>query len=268
MKKLSIITICLNEPNVEKTCESIVNQTWQDFEWIVVDGGSNADTLAIFEKYKGRIDKFISEPDEGIYDACNKGIKLASGEFVNFMNAGDCFYDDVVLEKLLDITALKDEADIYYGQSVMYHNAHKYETSKHPKNVSLAFFLSNNINTQAMFIKKELFLKYGFFDKQYKIAADNERWLCFLSNKVVFKSVPIIVAIYNMNGISNSKVAAIEAKNVRSHYLTHFTQEEIEEIENTKPTYKWLQLIFSIKNSLLKGYKIITIFGFRIKIKK
>lgn len=85
MKKLSIITICLNEPNVEKTCESIVKQTWRDFEWIVIDGGSNADTLAIFEKYKGRIDKFISEPDEGIYDACNKGIKLASDEFVEWL---------------------------------------------------------------------------------------------------------------------------------------------------------------------------------------
>ena len=69
MNKVTIITICYNEPNLEQTCESIVNQTWQDFEWIVIDGGSNKETLDVFEKYKHRIDKFVSEPDNGIYNA-------------------------------------------------------------------------------------------------------------------------------------------------------------------------------------------------------
>ena len=98
MKKLSIITICYNEPDLEKTCRSIVNQTWQDFEWIVIDGGSNEETLAIFDKYKYRIDKFVSEPDNGIYNACNKGIKLAESEYVQLLNAGDSYYDTKVLE--------------------------------------------------------------------------------------------------------------------------------------------------------------------------
>ena len=114
MKKLSIITINYNEPNLKKTCESIVNQSWQDFEWIVIDGGSNEKNLAIFEQYKHRIDKFISEPDNGIYDAYNKGINLATGEYLNFMNAGDCFYSDKILERFI---AQNSKADILYGDT-------------------------------------------------------------------------------------------------------------------------------------------------------
>ena len=77
MPKLSVITVCYNEPNLEKTCESIVNQTWQDFEWIVIDGGSNQETQKIWDKYKYRIDKFVSEDDNGVYDAMNKGNYLS-----------------------------------------------------------------------------------------------------------------------------------------------------------------------------------------------
>ena len=99
MKKLSIITICYNEPNLEETCKSIVNQTWQDFEWIVVDGGSNEETQKIWDKYKYRIDKFISEPDNGRYNAMNKGIAQAHGEFLNFMNSGDFFYNNLFIRK-------------------------------------------------------------------------------------------------------------------------------------------------------------------------
>ncbi len=266
MKKLSIITICLNEPDLEKTCESIVCQTWQDFEWIVLDGGSNAQTLAIFEKYKGRIDKFISGKDGGIYDAYNKGVALASGKFLNFMNAGDSFYHKNVL-KFFDISAQDDDADVYYGQTNFFYQdkLKRVELSHHPKNVSRNYFILEVPNTQAMFIKKELFDKYGLFDRRYKIAADYDRWLCFFTNKAVFKSIPVVVAIYNMYGISTSKSTAIEIRNIKHNY---FTQEEIERGENALPMkYKWLELLFSIKNTPLITYKIITILGFRIKIR-
>ena len=94
MTKISIITVCYNEPNLEKTCESIINQTMQDFEWVVIDGGSNEETQNIWNKYKHRINTFVSEPDNGIYDAYNKGVKLATGDYIIFMNAGDCFYEN------------------------------------------------------------------------------------------------------------------------------------------------------------------------------
>lgn len=94
---LSIITVCLNEPLLQRTCESIVNQTFQNFEWIVIDGGSNEATLNIFERYKYRINYFVSESDGGIYFGMNKGIQQAHGTWLNFMNAGDLFINYNIL---------------------------------------------------------------------------------------------------------------------------------------------------------------------------
>lgn len=121
MKKLSIITICYNEPHVEDTCKSIVNQTWQNFEWIVIDGKSNEETLNIFEKYRYRIDTFISEPDKGIYNAYNKGIKLARGEYVQFLNAGDSFYSHDALN--IFFSKVKRSASVLYGILRLINNA-------------------------------------------------------------------------------------------------------------------------------------------------
>ena len=91
--QLSIVTVCYNEKDIGRTCESIVSQSCQDFEWIVVDGGSTDGSLEVIKHYKERIDILISEPDNGIYDAMNKGIRLAKGKWINFMNGGDTFAD-------------------------------------------------------------------------------------------------------------------------------------------------------------------------------
>ena len=94
MPKISIITICYNEDRVEDTCKSVIAQTFKDYEWIFIDGGSNEKYLEIHDKYKSYMSVFISEKDSGIYNAMNKGLSFATGEFVVFMNAGDCFYDE------------------------------------------------------------------------------------------------------------------------------------------------------------------------------
>lgn len=95
--QLSIVTVCYNEKDIGRTCESIVSQSCQDFEWIVVDGGSTDGSLEIIKHYKERIDILISEPDNGIYDAMNKGIRLAKGKWINFMNGGDTFADNCIV---------------------------------------------------------------------------------------------------------------------------------------------------------------------------
>lgn len=204
MKKLSIITICYNSPNLRATCESIANQSMQDFEWIVIDGGSNNETLAIFEQYKWRIDKFISEPDSGIYDAYNKGTKLASGGgYLNFMNAGDSFYDDKVLERFV---AYNSNADICFGNvNIVYDNKEKVIIYPDfaPFWADGTFLIGDNINTQSAFIKRELFDKYGLFDTQYKIASDYDRWLKFCAKGRTFCHLPFVVANYDMSGISS-----------------------------------------------------------------
>ena len=203
MKKLSIITICYNEPNLEKTCESIVNQTWQDFEWIVVDGGSNEETQKIWNKYKHRIDKFISESDNGIYNACNKGIKLASGEYIQFLNAGDMYYNLDVLKTIFMQNSYVD--DVIYGeQNEVYTDSSKNHISKQP-NVNTQFLVTNCIQTSAAFIKRELFNRYGLFNESYKIVSDYEQWIIFYKNGVKFRHINTVVTIFDKQGISSSE---------------------------------------------------------------
>ena len=101
MTKISIITINYNDKiGLSKTINSVLNQSWQKFEFIVIDGGSNDGGLEVIEQHKDKIDYWVSEPDKGVYNAMNKGIKVAKGEYLIFMNSGDTFYDDNVLEKI------------------------------------------------------------------------------------------------------------------------------------------------------------------------
>lgn len=267
MKKLSIITICYNEPNLEKTCESIMNQSWQDFEWIVIDGGSNDETLAIFDKYNSRIDKFVSEPDNGIYDACNKGINLATGKYLNFMNAGDSFFDSNVLEKFIKQNT---SADILYGNTMMIFRDKPNRVLTYPKIIDIAFFVNNNICTQSVFIKSDLFKTYGLFDIHYKIASDYDRWLKFLSESRSFCHLSFIVSNYDMNGISSAQYTQeLLQKENREILLKYFSQEEIDKVlETRKIEYKPIEYLFSIKNNWTKSHKIITIFGIQFKINR
>ena len=110
---LTIITVCFNiKDEIERTCQSIVNQTWQNFEWIVIDGGSTDGTVDILKKYSDRINILVSEPDKGIYNAMNKGIKLSHGEWLNFMNGGDRFTSNDVLKEVF--SGKEYSADVLY----------------------------------------------------------------------------------------------------------------------------------------------------------
>ena len=113
---LSIITICKNEPYIDETCKSILNQSNQNFEWIVIDGASTDNTLDKLSKYKKRMDIFISEEDNGVYSAMNKGINHAHGKYLLFMNGGDLFYNTEVVKMVLPYLN-RGHVDIFYGDS-------------------------------------------------------------------------------------------------------------------------------------------------------
>lgn len=200
---LSIITICYNEKQIERTCKSIVNQTWQNFEWIVVDGGSTDGTLDILNKYKDRINILISEPDTGIYNAMNKGIKLATGTYLNFMNGGDAFYENTVLEKVFKDKTYTD--DVLYGNYCGIHNNIQRPYLCPPK-IEPEMWLYRTINHQSSFIKKEAFNKYGFYNENYKIASDFEQFVLFHKNNCSFKYLPLTISLFDMEGISNSNI--------------------------------------------------------------
>lgn len=201
---LTVITVCYNEKEVERTCKSIINQTFQNFEWIVIDGGSNKETLETLNKYKNRMNIFVSEKDTGIYNAMNKGIALSEGKWLNFMNAGDTFFEDETLEKIFvkNILFLKD-TDVIYCDSFYHGNDGSIKAGNFPEKLNYAFWNINCINHQAAFIKKALFEKFGTYDEQYKICADCEKFLQFQKEGCKFKHLKITASNFFLNGCSN-----------------------------------------------------------------
>ena len=214
MKKrptLSIITICYNiKDEIARTCESIVNQTWQDFEWIVVDGGSTDGTVEVLKKYQNRMSVFISEPDKGVYNAMNKGIKLAQGKWLNFMNGGDCFAANDVLEKVFKDK--KYDADILYGYANVIGVNDSTCLKEHPDNISKIFLKKNTICHQASFIRKTIFKDFGLYDETLKISSDWEKFVRAFVAKRKFQKVYTVVCDFYLGGLSMNQKKINEEK--------------------------------------------------------
>lgn len=199
---LTVITVCFNEAKkIAETCESIVNQSRQDFEWIVVDGGSTDGTLEILKKYEDRISVLVSEKDNGIYNAMNKGIALARGKYLNFMNGGDCFFDCFAIEKFFELYDPDLPADVFYGDMQRIRGKHV-KTFRFPDYITKSYLLENTINHQAAFIRKELFDRYGLYDERYKIISDCERFIVFKENKCSFVHIPYVISKFDGEGVS------------------------------------------------------------------
>lgn len=214
---ISIITVCLNEPNLERTCESIVNQTFQDFEWIVIDGGSNAATLAVFEKYKSRIDFFVSEPDGGIFDAMNKGGRLARGEWINFMNAGDCFINSEILSALFSPEQHEVDCGVVYGDHVV-NDSDVLVQAPHTNKSDMYL---KTICQQAAFIHRSVLEKYAF-DECFKICADWDLWYRLFIGGVRFVKLETTITRFYENGASHRDQKAFfeELSRVRAKYYS------------------------------------------------
>lgn len=199
--KISVITICYNEKNVEETCISVVNQTFEDFEWIVIDGGSNNDVLNIFQKYKDRINIFISEKDNGIYNAMNKGIKLSKGDYLLFLNAGDSLFDK---NSLIKVSRFLGKEDIIYGNLKTIQNG-KSNIQKFPQKIPYYWLAYYALPHPSSFFKKELFDKHGLYNENYKIVSDWEKYIEFIDiNKCSYRHIPITVSTFYCNGISST----------------------------------------------------------------
>lgn len=168
---LSVITVCYNsEQFIEKTVESVLQlkSVLHDMEYIIVDGKSKDRTLAILSKYKAQIDKIVSEPDKGIYDAMNKGVALANGEWVCFMNSGDTFYNPIDLNKLAHILMENSEKSVVYGNWIM-----DFGSKKVKKTAASIEFMEKEMpfNHQASFARSDELRKHPF-NLHYKIVAD------------------------------------------------------------------------------------------------
>lgn len=201
---LSVITIVYNNvKHIERTLLSVIHQTYSDIEFIVIDGASNDGTIAVLEKYKNHFSEFISEPDRGIYDAMNKGLALAKGDYVIFMNSGDEFYEPQTVAQVFLTQAF---ADVYYGETEMLDEQLKSQGKRRhevPKNLNLqSFKYGMSVSHQAIYIKRSLTKPYN---PQYQLSADIDWILDALSKAKTVVNTNRYVAKYLMGGMSKKR---------------------------------------------------------------
>ena len=201
MKTISIITINYNDDiGLAKTIESVVNQSYMDFEYIVIDGGSNDDSLKVIDKYKDKISFWVSEKDGGIFNAQNKGLKIAKGEYCLFLNSGDFFVNNFVLQTVAQINA---KEDIIYGDM----NINWGTTTtlgKMPEHISFEHMLLDTIWHPVSFIKSNLLRECGGYNEKYKMVADYDFFFkAIISRSVSTKHISVVIAEYNTEGLSS-----------------------------------------------------------------
>lgn len=203
MIKISVITVVFNDvKNIEKTILSVINQNSQSFEYLVIDGGSNDGTLEVIQKYKDRINLIVSEPDKGLYDAMNKALKFANGEWVYYLNSNDEFLEDKILlniEKKLD----KENDVIQFNCKVENNNGKEEYVRRYPSDVE-EIKKWPCIQHQSTFTKRDEILKLKGFDLSYSILSDYDLFLRFYTKSKKFKFFKdIYIAKYNSEGISS-----------------------------------------------------------------
>ena len=201
--KLSIITVNRNNAEgLEKTILSVINQKFTDYEYIIIDGNSTDDSIEIINKYSEHISFWVSEPDSGIYNAMNKGIKKANGEYVIFMNSGDCFFNNYSLEKIFSVEQIED---FLIGETIINWKYFK-ERTRIPSKLTSYHLMTESVSHQATFIKRKLFDEIGYYDESLMICSD---WkfvlIAFVKYNKSIKKLTETIALIDVNGISNSK---------------------------------------------------------------
>lgn len=201
--KLSIITINYNHADgLLQTIESVINQSYQDFEWIIIDGGSKDGSRELVEQYQEHLSYWCSEPDKGVYNAMNKGIAQAHGDYLLFLNSGDYLCDKAVLQEVVNKGF---DADILVGYiyrekkgKMLLDKGHNIDT------LSATDLLMNSLPHQATFIRRELFDKYGLYDESYRIVSDWKFFmLTIVFGNVSIKSLEMPITVYECDGISD-----------------------------------------------------------------
>lgn len=196
--KFSIITVCKDsEATIKDTINSVFSQTYKDFEYIIVDGVSRDKTLDIVRKYN--IDKVISESDSGLYDAMNKGIKAASGDYLFFLNSDDTFLNSHVLES---VSKSPNKELLYGDQAFLNKKNSEISIRKHNK-MNKLYLMKNTPCQPATFYRRDVFEKYGYFDTDFRIVSDHEWFLrVFLKHNISSHYLGFPITAFNTGGLS------------------------------------------------------------------
>lgn len=220
--KLSVITINRNNADgLDKTIQSVINQSCKDFEYIVIDGNSTDHSIDIIKKYNSNINYWVSETDKGIYNAMNKGIAKANGNYVLFLNSGDYLVNNDVLKSVFD---QHQTADILYGNMQIDWGNGKITFGKMPDKITFKQMYIDTLWHPVSFIKKTLFDKYGLYNEIYKVVADYDFFFkVIIINNVTTYHVNLDIAMYNLNGLSslpeNKALEQAERRKVIESYL-------------------------------------------------
>ncbi|AXA34698.1 glycosyltransferase [Francisella adeliensis] len=199
---VTIITVVYNGGEfLESTIKSVINQSFKNYEYIIIDGGSSDGTLDIIKKYSSYISKWVSEPDNGIYDAMNKGIELANGRWLNFMNAGDSFYSNEVLEDVFE-NNFSDGIGVIYGNTDIGHKILKYKQSLDLKSMSLGMMLCH----QSTFYRLNEAIRYNL---EYKICGDQDFTMQYFYKDKQARYLDMTISKYDLDGISSQSLNKI-----------------------------------------------------------
>ncbi|WP_290453007.1 glycosyltransferase family 2 protein [Duncaniella muris] len=215
--RISVVTVCYNAVDcIEQTMLSVLDQTYHDIEYIIIDGGSTDGTVDIIKKYADRLAYWISEPDKGIYDAMNKGIAVATGDYINFMNAGDTFRDQSSIYTYVDV--IKPESEIIYGDVIIkYHSRFQYRKPLWLDHLSECLPFCH----QSVIVKTGL-LRDRQFDTSYRILGDYDFFYSCYKRGLCFQYIPEALSVYDSTeGVSKDCLSEIMAEKFRIWGIEH-----------------------------------------------
>jgi glycosyltransferase involved in cell wall biosynthesis len=212
---VSIITIVFNgEKHVEQAITSVIQQSYQNIEYIVIDGGSTDQSISIIKKYESKIHAWVSEPDNGIADAFNKGLERASGDIIGFINADDWYEPDAIQKVVEHLNG----SDVVYGDLRLWKDG-KVDFVIEGDHTHLEDEMS--LNHPTVFVRKTLYDQFGYFDIHYKCAMDYELMMRFKFNHCRFRHIPCVIANMRWGGVSDNKwlLGCRETRRIKNTYL-------------------------------------------------
>lgn len=249
--KLSIITINYNNrEGLKKTIESVLSQTFTDYEYIIIDGGSTDGSRELIEQYQDLLAYWCSEPDKGIYNAMNKGVQHAHGEYVNFMNSGDCLHNENTLKEVFE--GKEYEEEIVTGQLLNMDTGKLLR--KYEENI-LLYIVKSTLNHQGSFIRREWLQKYPY-DENLKIVSDWKFWVeTIILDKARVRIIDTIVGEQDMTGISTDgryhDLMSQEREQVMNALFSPTLRDVFNELDDIHHSIYYLRLIYLKKHSPL-----------------
>jgi glycosyltransferase involved in cell wall biosynthesis len=248
---LTIITINYNDQDgLKKTVDSVIAQSLSNFEYIVIDGNSDDGSVEFLETIKRNHFKYVSQQDLGIYNAMNKGINMASGKYLLFLNSGDFLENKDVVTSVMPY--LDNEYSILSGNLIFDENKVK-RLRESPNKISFSYLVGNAISHPSTFIKRDLFSKYGNYDESYKIVSD---WAFFMKilglNNETYLKLPLTISVFDTQGVSskegNYKAIYAERQQVLESFFPRVFNNEndtyiFNKFKGTNKRFKYLKII-------------------------